>query len=77
MQMTGPGSSKQRKSPADWSTDKSGGFSQLEASLYIVYLVPIVFSPNFHYSQKLEYKIQMVTFKMHTIAKISKPKMHK
>lgn len=36
MQMTGPSSSKQtkREPPADWSTDKSGAFSQLDATVF-------------------------------------------
>lgn len=38
MQMTGPTFSKQteKEPPADWSADKSSGFSRLDASLYIV-----------------------------------------
>lgn len=34
--MTGPSSSKQtkREPPADWSTDKSGAFSQLDATVF-------------------------------------------
>lgn len=68
MQMIGPGSSKQtkRRCPADCSTDKSGGFSQLHwmQGYNILHItVPIVSNANFHYSQKLESETQMTIFK--------------
>lgn len=79
MQMTGPGSSKQteRKSPAHWSTDKSGGFSQLDASLYIVPHSSYCLQSKFPLQSKARIQNTNGNFKMHTIAKISKPKMHK
>lgn len=60
MQMTGPSSSKQtkREPPADWSTDKSGAFSQLDAT---------VFSWSLHCSQKPEeLQIPTVVVNAHT-----------
>lgn len=77
--MTGPCSSKQteRKPPADRSTSKSGPFSQLEASLYIVHHSSHCLQSEFLLQSKGRIQNTNGDFKIHTIAKTSKPKMHK